>query len=130
MWSILTAITGCFIIYYVHSLYDSTRYSTVYYVRILPVCFYAICVIGSFSGSLLFYSYKIHVMDYDSYHCLFNMLYVLWLVMCSNLCRVGGGLDCAISDAIMHFIINVHNPEFFMTGSPRSSFHIFQNLFS
>ena len=75
---------------------------------------YDICVIGSFSlyGSLLFYSYDIHVVDYDSYHCLFNMLYVLWLVMFSNLCRGGGGgVNCAISGAIMHFIINVHDPD-------------------
>ena len=36
---------------------------TVLYVRILPVWLYDICVIGSFSlyGSLLFYSYDIHV---------------------------------------------------------------------
>ena len=93
MWSILTAITGCFIIYYVNSPYDFTRYSYSMICRILPVCLYDICVIGSFSlyGSLLFYSYDIHVVDYDSYHCLFNMLYVLWLVMFSNLCRGGGG---------------------------------------
>ena len=64
---------------------------TAYYVRILPVCLYAICVIGSCSGSLLFYSYDIHVVDYDSYHCLFNMLYMLWFVMFSSLCRGGGG---------------------------------------
>ena len=38
-------------------------------------------------GSLLFHSYDIHVVDYDSYQFLFNMLYVLWLVMFSNLCR-------------------------------------------
>ena len=29
--------------------------------------------------------YDIHVVDYDSYHCLFNMQYVLWLAMFSNL---------------------------------------------
>ena len=87
---------------------------TVLYVRILPVCLYDICVMGSFSlyGSLLFYSYDIHVVDYDSYHCLFNMIYVLWLAMFSNLCRVGGGgLYCTIYGAIIHFIINVHDPD-------------------
>ena len=73
---------------------------------------YDICVIGSFSlyGSLLFYSYDIYVVAYESYHCLFNMLCVLWLVMFSNLCR-GGGLNYAISGATMHFMINAHDPD-------------------
>ena len=30
-------------------------------------------------------------MDYDFHHCLFNMLYVLWLAIFSNSCRGGGG---------------------------------------
>ena len=62
--------------------------------------------------------------------------------MFSNLCGGGGGgaLYCTISGAIIHFMINVHDPDlillvymlsyiFFMTGSPRSSFNIFHNLF-
>ena len=71
---------------------------------ILHVCLYAICDIGNFSlyGSLLFYSTWLHVVDYVIYHCLFNMLYVLWLAMFSNLCR-GGGLYSNISSANMHY---------------------------
>ena len=54
-------------------------------------------------GSLLSYSTWLHAVDYDIYHCLFNMLYVLWLALFSNLCRGGGGLYCNISSANMHY---------------------------
>ena len=73
---------------------------------------YAICDIDSFSlyGSLLFYSYRLHVVDYDIYHCLFNMLYVLWLAIFSNLCR-GGGCAVMLLVPICIPIINVHAPD-------------------
>ena len=78
---------------------------TVLYVRTLHICLNAICDIDSCSlyGSLLFYSIDNNVVDYDIYHCLFNMLYVLWLAIFSNLCRGGGGLYCCVFGAIMHY---------------------------
>ena len=72
---------------------------------------YAICDIGSFSlnGSLLLYSTWLHVVDYDIHHYLFNMLYVLWLAMFSNLCRGGYAVIFLVQVCIT--IINVHVPD-------------------
>ena len=47
-------------------------------------------------------------MDYDIHHCLFNMLYVLWLAMYSNLCRGGYAVIYLVPLCI---IINVHNTD-------------------
>ena len=62
---------------------------TVGYDRTLPICLYDICVtdFSSLNGSLLFYSIDIYVVDYDIYHCLLHMTYVLWLAIHSKLCR-------------------------------------------
>ena len=72
---------------------------------------YDICDIGNFSpyGSLLFYSIDYYVVDYDIFQCLFNMLYVLWLAIFSNLCRGG----CAVMFLVPIYIpvINVHAPD-------------------
>ena len=58
----------------------------------------------SLYGSLLFYSIDNNVVDYDIYHCLFNMLYVVWLAISSNLCMGGGGVTyCCVFDAIIHY---------------------------
>ena len=48
-------------------------------------------------------------MDYDIYHCLFNMLYVLWLAIFSNLCR--GGYTVVSLMPLYMIIINVHDPD-------------------
>ena len=62
---------------------------TVGYDRTLPICLYDICVTDIFSlyWSLLFYSIDIYVVDYDIYHCLLHMIYVLWLAIYGKLCR-------------------------------------------
>ena len=77
---------------------------TVLYVRTLHICLYAMCDMDSYSlyGSLLFYSIDNKVVDYAIYHCLFNMLYVLWLAIFSNLCR-GDILLCLCLAAIVHY---------------------------
>ena len=49
-----------------------------------------------------------NVVDYDIYHCLFNMLYVLWLAIFSNLCR--GGYPVVSLMPLYMIIINVHDP--------------------
>ena len=84
---------------------------TVLYVRTLHICLYAICDIDSCSlyASLLFYSIDNNVVDYDIYHCLFNMLYVLWLAIFSNLCR--GGYTVVSLVPLCITIINVHDPD-------------------
>ena len=84
---------------------------TVWYDRILPVCLYDICDIDicSLYGSLLFYSIDNNVVDYDISNCLSNMLYVLWLVIFSNLCR--GGYTVVSLMPLYMIIINVHDPD-------------------
>ena len=72
---------------------------------------YDICVtdISSLYGSLLFYSIEIYVVDYDIYHCLLHMIYVLWLATSSKLCR---GVYATMLFTPLHMnIINVHDPE-------------------
>ena len=59
-----------------------------YYLFVCTI--YVLLVVLVYMGHCCF-SYDIHVVEYDSYHCLFNMLYVLWLAMFSNLFRGGGG---------------------------------------
>ena len=89
---------------------------TVLYVRTLHICLYAICDMDSYSlyGSLLFYSIDNKVVDNAIYHCLFNMLYVLWLAIFSNLCRGGGGgIYCCVFALLPLYItiIDVHDPD-------------------
>ena len=43
------------------------------------------------------------------YHCLFNMLYVLWLAIFSNLCR--GGCAVMFLVPICIPVIDVHAPD-------------------
>ena len=72
---------------------------------------YDICVtdISILYGSLLFYSIEIYVVDYDIYHCLLHMIYVLWLAIYSKLCR---GVYAAMLFTPLHMnIINVHDPD-------------------
>ena len=54
----------------------------------LFVCMiYVILIVVVYMGHCCFYSIDNNVVDYDIYHCLFNMLYVLWLAIFSNPCR-------------------------------------------
>ena len=48
-------------------------------------------------------------MNYDMYHCMFNMLYVLWLTIFSNLCR--GGYAVVSLMPLYMIIINVQDPD-------------------
>ena len=70
-----------------------------------------ICDIDIFSlyGSLLFYSIDICVVDYDIYHCLLHMIYVLWLAIHSKLCR--GVYAVVLFMPLYTIIINVHDPD-------------------
>ena len=65
---------------------------------------YVILVILVYMGHCYFTVIDYNVVDYDIYHCLFNMLYVLWLAIFSSLCRGGGGgvLCCNVSSTDMH----------------------------
>ena len=48
-------------------------------------------------------------MDYDIYHCLLHMIYVLWLAIYSKLCR---GVYTAMLFTPLHMnIVNVHDPD-------------------
>ena len=71
---------------------------------------YVILIFVVYMG-LLFYSIDINVVDYDIYHCLFNMIYVLWLAISSNLCRGGGGYTVVRLMPLYMIIINVHDPD-------------------
>ena len=81
----------------------------------LFVCLYDICDsdICSLYGSLLFYSTDIF--DYDIYHCLLHMIYVLWLAIYSKLCRGvsggGGGYTAMLFTPLHMNITNVHDPD-------------------
>ena len=84
---------------------------TVGYDRTLPICLYDICDSDIFSlyGSLLFYSIEIFVVDYDIYHCLLHMIYVLWLAMYSKLCR--GVYAVVLLTPLYMIIINAHDSD-------------------
>ena len=59
---------------------------------------YVILIVLVYMGHCCFTVIDYNVVDYDIYHCLFNMLYVLWLAIFSNLWG-GGGLCCNVSGA-------------------------------
>ena len=63
---------------------------------------YVISIVVVYTGHCCLNSIDNNVVDYDISNCLFNMLYVLWLAIFSNLCRGGGGLYCCVFDAIIH----------------------------
>ena len=84
---------------------------TVGYDRTLPICLYDTCVtyISSLYGSLLFYSIEIYIVEYDIYHCLLHMIYVLGLAIYSKLCR---GVYAVMLFTPLHIVvINVHDPD-------------------
>ena len=54
----------------------------------LFVCMiYVIVIFLVYMGHCCFYSIEILVVDYDIYHCLLHMIYVLGLAIYSKLCR-------------------------------------------
>ena len=56
--------------------------------------------------------YKGHccfIVDYDIHHCLFRMIYVLWLAISSKLCR--GVHAVVLLMPLYMIIINVHDPD-------------------
>ena len=55
------------------------------------------------------YSIEIFVVDYDIYHCLLRMIYVLWLAIYSKLCR--GVYAVVLFTPLYMIIINVHDPD-------------------
>ena len=62
---------------------------------------YVIVIFVVYMGHCCFYSIEIFVVDYDIYHCLLPMIYVLGLAIYSKLCR--GGLCCYAFHAITHY---------------------------
>ena len=48
-------------------------------------------------------------MDYDIYHCLLHMIYVLWLAIYSKFCR--GVYTVVLSTPLYMIIINVHDSD-------------------
>ena len=48
-------------------------------------------------------------MDYDIYHCLLRMIYVLWLAIYSKLCR--GVCAVMLFTSLYIAIINVYDPD-------------------
>ena len=69
---------------------------------------YVILIVLVYMGHCCFTVIYYNVVDYDIYHCLFNMLYVLWI--CSNLCRGGGGCAVMFLVPICIPVIDVHAP--------------------
>ena len=76
----------------------------------LFVCMiYVILIFFSLYGSLLLYSIEIYIVDYDIYHCLLHMIYVLGLAIYSKLCR---GVYAVMLFTPLHiFVINFHDPD-------------------
>ena len=60
-------------------------------------------------GHCYYYNINIIVVDYDIYHCLLRMIYVLWLAIYSKLCR---GVYAVVLFTPLYMInINVHDPD-------------------
>ena len=70
---------------------------------------FVILIVVVYVGHCCFTVIDNNVVDYDIYHCLFNMLCVLWLAIFSNLCR--GGYTVVSLVPLCITIINVHNPD-------------------
>ena len=75
----------------------------------LFVCMiYVIVIVLVYMGHCYYYSIEIFVVDYDRYHCLLLMIYVLGLVNYSKLCR---GVYAVMLFTPLHIIIAiVHDP--------------------
>ena len=55
------------------------------------------------------YNIEIYIVDYDIYHCLLHMIYVLWLAIYSKLCR---GVYTAMLLTPLHInVIDVQDPD-------------------
>ena len=70
---------------------------------------YVVLLVLVYMGHFYIYSTWLQVVDYDIHHYLFNMIYVLWLVIFSNLCR--GGYAEVFLVPVCITIINVHVPD-------------------
>ena len=83
--------------------YDMTGYY-------LFVCMlYVIVIFLVDMGHCYYYSTEIFVVDYDRYHCLLPMIYVLGLAIYSKLCR---GVYAVMLFTPLHIVItNVHDPD-------------------
>ena len=76
----------------------------------LFVCMiYVIVIFLVYMGHCCYYSIEIFVVDYDRYHCLLLMIYVLGLAIYSKLCR---GVSAVMLFTPLHIVItNVHDPD-------------------
>ena len=76
----------------------------------LFVCMiYVIVIFLVYMGHCYYYSIEIFVVDYDIYHCLLPMIYVLGLAIYSKLCR---GVYAVMLSTPLHIVItNVHDPD-------------------
>ena len=76
----------------------------------LFVCMiYVIVIPLVYMGHCCYYSIEIFVVNYDMYHCLLLMIYVLGLAIYSKLCR---GVYAVMLSTPLHIAItNVHDPD-------------------
>ena len=76
----------------------------------LFVCMiYVIVIFLVYMGHCYYYSMEIFVVDYDIYHCLLLMIYVLGLAIYSKLCR---GVYAVMLFTPLHIITNVSRSGF------------------
>ena len=80
---------------------------TGYYLFVCMI--YVIVIFLVYMGHCYYYSIETYVVDYDIYHCLLLMIYVLGLAIYSKLCR---GVCAVMLFTPLHIVItNVHDPD-------------------